>query len=229
MGLRLRDIAVSAQRRHPEGATTTANLLLYFSSPEPSIRGVPKAAQSDGNSALAMADPHQQDETARASQGAEAPSEYRAALYHFLLSHVKNAQDADDLAQEVYVRYLSNPGGVRNPRSYIFTIAANLVAEFRGRKSRELRFIEVDSALCDERAMQTADTTRREPAEELGTAELLNRILMQIPPAYRKVLILHKRDRMTAAQIAAALGLSKRSVEIYVARALTYARNALWK
>lgn len=177
---------------------------------------------------MASPGPHTDDDAAGAPLDAEATGEYRRALYRFLLGRLRNAQDADDLAQEAYVRYLSNPGGVRKPRSYLFTVAANLVAEFRGRKSRELRLMDVDSSLFEERANQT-EASGPGPGEELETAELLNRILMQIPPAYRKVLILHKRDRMTAAQIAEQLGLSKRSVEIYVARAMTYARNAKWK
>jgi len=52
---------------------------------------------------------------------------------------------------------------------------------------------------------------------------------MQVPPGYRKVLIMSKRDGMSSAQIADTLGLSQRSVEKYLARALAYARLAVWK
>jgi len=107
--------------------------------------------------------------------------------------------------------------------SFLFKIAENLVSEYRHRKFKERQFADIERE-----APQTTDLGT-DPGEALGRVELLNRVLMQVPEAYRKVLILHKRDQMTAKQIAERLGLSERTVEHYVARALTYARNALWK
>jgi len=157
--------------------------------------------------------------------------EYRKILHRFLLRHLGNAQDADDLAQESYVRFFQLPRteAILKPRSYLFRVAQNLVYEYRLRQSREREFVTVDSQLFEAQARRTADVTNIDPGEELSSAELVNRILMQVPPGYRKVLVLHKRDGMTSAQIAKELGLTKRSVEIYIARAMTYARAALWK
>jgi RNA polymerase sigma-70 factor (ECF subfamily) len=174
------------------------------------------------------------NERGRESSGAAegVPSaEDRRILHRFLMRYLRNAQDADDLAQEAYLRLCQLPSteGIRKPRSYLFRVALNVFYEHRLRRSREREVLAMDSTLFEAQAKRTADTTNLDPSDALGSAELLNRVLMQIPESYRKVLVLNKRDGLTAAQIAKILGLSKRSVEVYLARALTYARSAVWK
>ncbi|MBL8266812.1 RNA polymerase sigma factor, partial [Steroidobacter sp.] len=157
--------------------------------------------------------------------------EYRATLHRFLMRHLRNAQDAFDLAQETYVRYYQLPDieVVLKPRSYLFRVAQNVVYEFRLRRRRELEVLSIDSALFDIEANKAIDPANLDPSHELSNAQLLNRVLMQVPPGYRKVLVMHKRDGLSCAQIAQELGLTRRSVEIYLARAISYARAGMWK
>jgi RNA polymerase sigma factor (sigma-70 family) len=173
---------------------------------------------------LAAPGPSEKEE-ATTRPGSVIDAESRRALRRFILAELQNAQDADDLAQDTCLRYLSSRQDVRKPLSLLFKIAENLIHEYRYRKRREQQFAEQ----AEQEAWHEAEARGADPGEELATAELLNRVLLQVPEAYRKVLILHKRDRMTAKQIGEKLGLSERTVEHYVARALTYARNALWK
>jgi RNA polymerase sigma factor (sigma-70 family) len=67
-----------------------------------------------------------------------------------------------------------------------------------------------------------------ELAQALTTTEQLDRILNQIPPHYRRVLVMHKRDGLSYAEISAETGLSKQSVQKYLARAMAAARMAKW-
>jgi len=61
-------------------------------------------------------------------------------LQRFLARRVGHAQDADDLAQEVFARLLRvrDADLVRNPLSYLLGIATHVVREFRQRKQHEL-------------------------------------------------------------------------------------------
>lgn len=156
--------------------------------------------------------------------------EYRAVLHRFLMRHLHNAQDAYDLAQEAYTRFYQLPKEevIRKPRSYLFRIAQNLVYEFRLRQRREHEVLTMNSELFEAQARRTIDPANPDPGDVVGDAQLLDRVLMQIPPGYRKVLILQKRDGLSCAQIAERMGITSRSVEIYVARALAYARMARW-
>jgi len=152
-------------------------------------------------------------------------------LFRFLMNRLRNDQDAYDLAQEAYMRYfqVARAEVIHKPRSYLFRVAQNLVYEFRLRQSREREVLMVDSDVFDSEAGKVADPDNIDPSEALDRAQLVNRVLMQVPPGYRKVLIMSKRDGMSSAQIADTLGLSQRSVEKYLARALAYARLAVWK
>src|SRR5271170_3355466 len=71
-------------------------------------------------------------------------------LQRFLARRVAHAQDADDLAQEVFARLLRvrNADLVRNPLSYLLGIATHVVREFRQRKQHER--VLFDSALSDD-------------------------------------------------------------------------------
>lgn len=160
-----------------------------------------------------------------------ATDEYRAILHRFLMKHLHDAEDALDLAQETYVRYYQLPDieVVLKPRSYLFRVAQNVVYEFRLRRRREQEVLTIDSSVFDVEAGKAVDPANVDPSDELSNTQFLNRVLMQVPPGYRKVLVLHKRDGLSCAQIAQQLGLTRRSVEIYLARAISYARAAVWK
>jgi RNA polymerase sigma factor (sigma-70 family) len=151
-----------------------------------------------------------------------------AALVRFLLSRLRSAEDARDLAQETYLRFLQVPDAavIRQPLRYLYRIALNLVYEFRLRRDRSI--VTFDSQVAEEKAARMAPDPSAEPGHELATAEQLDRILNQIPPHYRRVLVMHKRDGLSYAQIAAETGLSKQSVQKYLARAMAAARMAKW-
>lgn len=167
---------------------------------------------------------------ARTADAAGTDSEqYRVALHRYLARRLHNAEDAQDLAQEAYVRFLQIPHvhAVRRPRGYLFRIAVNLIYEFRLRPDR--KWITYDSELLEERAETLADPASKDLGERLSSEEQLDRVLAQIPVVYRKVLLLHKRDGRSYGEIAEELGLSRHSVQKYLARAIAYGRLAKWE
>lgn len=170
------------------------------------------------------------DKKVRAA-GLEASDGSLERLHAYLMHLAKSREDADDLAQETFVRYYQSAKihEVRNSLAYLLIIARNLYFEFRARKNREADVITIDSALATQIGEGTECEVNQDPCHLLSTQQLVNRLLMQIPPGYRKVLVMHKRDGMTAEQIAASLGLTTRSVQIYVARAMAYVRMARLK
>jgi RNA polymerase sigma factor (sigma-70 family) len=154
--------------------------------------------------------------------------QYRPALHRFLTRRLQNAEDARDLAQETYLRFYQLPDmdAVRRPSGYLFRIAVNLVYEFRLKRSRER--VAYDSDVAESLAENAPAPAATDPAQRLATRDELTRILAQIPATYRRVFILHKRDGYSCQEIAAALNLAPRSVEVYLARAIAFARNARW-
>src|SRR5437879_13477288 len=58
-------------------------------------------------------------------------------LLRFFVSRLRSSGDAQDLAQEVYLRLLrlDRPDLIRSPEAYLFTIAANIAREHALRSS----------------------------------------------------------------------------------------------
>jgi RNA polymerase sigma-70 factor (ECF subfamily) len=150
-----------------------------------------------------------------------------APLLRFLAARLPHRQDAEDLAQEAFLRLLRVPQAdlIRQPDAYLFRIAANLVLEFRLRARRSrVAFDSEQAALAGETA-DASDTIL--PAEQLLDRESLHRAIEALPPRHRTALILQRRDGLSYAEIGAKLGVSPDMVKKYLASAIARCRLAL--
>ena len=142
-------------------------------------------------------------------------------LHRFLARRVAHAEDADDLAQEVFARLLRvrNADLVRNPLSYLLGIAAHVIREFRQRKQHER--VLYDSDLAAERGDSSEDAGLQgaDFAEQIELRQRLDRALRQLPETHQRVLLLVKRDGLSYAEAAAAAALSVHTIEKYVVEA----------
>lgn len=154
-------------------------------------------------------------------------AEYPAALHKYLLRRLRHRQDAQDLAQEAYLRFLQLPssGVVRNSGAYLFRIAFNLITERRLRQDRSV--VSCDSELMEQQADVAAPTP--ELIEQLEAQQRLEKILGQVPVNYRRVLLMSKCDGLSNEEIAKRLGVTPDSVVRYLGRAMAFARRAQWE
>jgi RNA polymerase sigma-70 factor (ECF subfamily) len=164
------------------------------------------------------------DEQSAAGIGSE---QYYTELHRFLVRRLRSSQQAQDLAQEAYLRLLrvARAELVRQPRAYLYRIAVNLVSEFRLRAQREP--ITYDSSTLEELA-ETAVTELAGEAEQALEAQQIEGFLEQLPPLYRAILLLRKRDGLSYQEIAQQLDISVHTVKKYLARAVAKCRHARW-
>ncbi len=152
--------------------------------------------------------------------------ESRPELMRYLAFRVRNAAESEELAQEVYVRMmrLDQVHLIRNPRAYLFRVAASVLAD-RGRlQSRRITTEEMADA-----ADQLADGSAG-PYEQLLWRQRLDRVnqaINDLPERCRRALVLHRRDGWTYDEIAADLGVSRSMVKKYLRKALVLCRRAL--
>lgn len=153
--------------------------------------------------------------------------DHATELQKYLARRVDHAQDADDLAQEVFARLLRirNAELVRKPLAYLLGIAAHVVREFRQRKQNE--HVLFDSELTDNVCEQPQQLSHRGHAEQLELQNRLDEALAQLPPTHRLVLLLVKRDGMSYPEAARAAGLSVHTIEKYVVEARARLRGVL--
>jgi len=151
---------------------------------------------------------------------------YGSDIVRFLSRRVRNLADARDLAQEAYVRLLrlDRKDLIREPRPYLYRIAANVLYEFELKRRNESAGL---TRWSDEQ--QGAETAGRVDGdvEVLALRARLEAVLDQLSPKCRAVLILHRRDGMTYDEIGQQVGISSGMVKKYLAQGLSHCRKNL--
>lgn len=155
-------------------------------------------------------------------------------LFHYLIRQLGNEQDAEDLAQETFVRVYQNRekfDARQKFATWLYTIATNLC---RDRLRYRSRHPEVSlEAKGDESEMSLGDTVPAEhpsPAEEVAraeNAEAVRRAIATLPEELRTALILFEYEAQSHAEIAAILKCSAKAVETRLYRARLHLRKLL--
>ncbi len=151
---------------------------------------------------------------------------HRAQLLRFLAARCGNAQEADDLLQDLWIKTSSQPSGpVGNPRAYLFRMANNLVLDRRRAEQRAMRR---DHAwLSEDGGGDDAPEDRPDPEpgadEELARkqeADLLIRAIAQLPPGAQRALRLHRLKGHSQGEVAEIMGISRSGVEKHLVVAM---------
>ncbi len=152
-------------------------------------------------------------------------AEHRGGLHNFFRRRVK--VDAQDLAQEVYVRMLrlNNAQAIRNPELYLYTVANNLVKEHAVVERRLNTADDVDDFAIQE---QLAELPRFE--NDIDTGELVKRLrlaLAELSPKCQAAVAMQYRDGMSYEEIGKKLLISPNMVKKYLAQALEHCRRRM--
>jgi RNA polymerase sigma factor (sigma-70 family) len=153
--------------------------------------------------------------------------QHRATLHRYLMRRLHNDQNAQDLAQEVYLRLLrvEDREVIRDPLAFLYRLAMNLVYEFRLRRQRDP--VLFDSEAAEEVTERSLSATTGDLSEPLCTDQELKRVLAALPPMPRAVFVLRKRDGMSDQEIAVELNLSVHTVKKYLCQAVALCREAV--
>lgn len=147
-------------------------------------------------------------------------------LLRFIAKRLRTSADAADIAQETYVRLLrlERKDLIRDPRPYLYRIAANVLYESELRR-RATAFGLLKLAAGSE--SQADAVGAQSEAEVLEMRAHLERALQGLSPKCRAVILMHRRERMTYEEIAAGLGISTSMVKKYLAQGMQHCREHL--
>ena len=143
-------------------------------------------------------------------------------LLRFLGARLPNEQDAQELAQEAYLRMLrvSDANLIRDPAAYLFRIARGLLQEWYASLPPPRDSLD-DVELADE------GRTVEDQANIAQNMDRLEKALRRLSPKCRAVVLMHRRDGMTYDEIAADLGISSSMVKKHLSRGLAHCRVSL--
>lgn len=149
--------------------------------------------------------------------------EHNRALLAFLQCRLGSLADAQELAQEAYVRMLTleHPEQIDSLRAFLFRIAANLAVDrLRMRKLREAVPVE---SLEPEPELHLAPVPERHAAASEQWREL-HLALRELPAKTSQAFVLHAIEGRDFETIAQTMKLSARMVRYHVTRALAHCR-----
>jgi RNA polymerase sigma-70 factor (ECF subfamily) len=159
---------------------------------------------------------------------------FQRQVYATVFRYIADAAQADDLAQEVFLRLY------KMRRSYkptarlstlVYRITVNLCLNFI-RDTARRRMASLDEPIDEKRSLKAAieDAGAQEPVERLEAAEragIVRRALDLIPPRQKTALLLHRFEGLSYADIAEVMETNVAAVKSLLSRARASLADAL--
>ena len=158
-------------------------------------------------------------------------------VFHFLCRMLGNEDDANDLAQETFVRVFKSRGSFRaeqNFSTWLFTIAANLARNhFRWRTRHPNISLDAENPETEQSLGSTLPANNPAPNEQALTAERAKAVRLavsKLPEDLREAMVLCEWEERSVAEAAAILETTPKAVEsrLYRARQILRARLKGW-
>ena len=143
---------------------------------------------------------------------ADIVSRHLGGVYQFAYRYVRNAADAEDIAQETFVRAWKNLKKFdtsKNLKTWLFTIAKNASLDLL-KKKKPLAFSKITETESELESFLAPYIASGEVPEVAVDQKFLktdiDAALAKLPPAYRAVLALRYNEHLKFREIAATLG-----------------------
>lgn len=154
-------------------------------------------------------------------------NEYQQKVFHTCLSFVANREDAEDVAQEVFLEIFKSIGkfkGDSKLSTWIYRISTNKSLEFLRKKNAKKRFAFFSSIVGDEIPLDKTSyfSDFNHPGfliENKEKGAILFSAIQQLPEKQRIVFTLHKVDGKSYQEITEIVSKSLSSVESLMHRA----------
>ena len=152
-------------------------------------------------------------------------TKYQDLVYNTALGIVQNAEDADDITQEVFVQvYLSISSfkGESKFSTWLYRITISKALDHEKKKKRKKRFAFVQSLFGSHEEENNHPVEFNHPGVQLEKKESaadLFKALKQLPENQRIAFTLHKVEGQSHQEIAAIMNLSVYAIESLMGRA----------
>jgi RNA polymerase sigma-70 factor (ECF subfamily) len=151
---------------------------------------------------------------------------YERSVYVMALSFVHNEADAEDIAQEAFLKAFRNLAAFRGEAKFgtwLISITLN-EARSRLRRNKAAPTESLDTAPDEEGHVSPAllRDWREIPSEQLERGELklvLQKAIAALPPAYREVLLLREVEELNTGEVAELLKISVSLAKVRLHRA----------
>lgn len=156
---------------------------------------------------------------------AQAVEAYYDELRSFVLRRTRSPSLADDVLQETWLRASTSGAAMPdNPRAYLYRMAGNLLIDHvrkHGTEAQAPAEIGLAERLASPDPAPDAVVGAR---QELA---ILAQAVDELPAQCRRVFLLYRGQGLTMRQVALRLGISQKTVEKHIARAMVHCRQRM--
>ena len=153
--------------------------------------------------------------------------ERREDLFRYFRARLRSPEAAQDVVQDIYLRIARRPAEpIDNPSAYLYRLGANLMLDHIKREQRVNRraaawrqaTVETDTGIQSAAEDPSADRV----VEARERLRLIVKAVDEMPRPVREAFRLHKLEGLSHAETAAAMGVSRSSVEKYIMSSLQH-------
>jgi RNA polymerase sigma-70 factor (ECF subfamily) len=148
-------------------------------------------------------------------------------LLRYLQRYVGDQATAEDLLQETLSRMdrgLPDFAGRSSPKTWSFSIATRVAADYLRKPDRRIEIVDVDEATqCSDNDLLAID--QQLVVDEMSAC--VRQVIDSLPEDYRAALVLHEIQGLTAAETAEICGCSLATAKIRIHRARLRLKDAL--
>ena len=152
---------------------------------------------------------------------------FHASVYNYLRWLCRDADLAEDLTQETFLKIWRHPPELRGERplkAWVFKVARNEFLQHQRRSGLHT------VALEENTETQEAASAGTDPAiglEREALCHVVQSAVERLPAVYREVIVLHNMEGLPLARVAEVLGIPQGTVKSRRAKALSLLRHML--
>lgn len=149
---------------------------------------------------------------------------YYPKVKSFLMGMLADADDAEDLAQDVFVNLWNGRkslANVQNLNAYVYQSVKYVLFSFVNKK-KGIFNTDIEGAYD---LPSSEDSECIVYSHELE--EIIGHLIAEMPPQRKQVFLMSRKEGLTIAEISEELGISKRTVETHISMALSTLRKAI--
>lgn len=157
--------------------------------------------------------------------------EHARLVFRVAYSVLRDHHEAEDAAQETFLRLLRNRKrlpDVRDLRAWLARVAYRVALD-RAQQKKRAGAVPLDDVAADVRALHATGLGAEQMAAERQMSELMARLIATLPPEMRDAVTLSTIEGMSAAEIAAVLDIPEATVRTRMMRARQLLREKLAK
>ncbi len=150
----------------------------------------------------------------------------REELKRYFTLRLRSSEAAEDLVQDIYLKITSAaPAEIGNPGAFLYRLGSNLMLD-RLKAQRRTAARETGWRVVTVSSFGGQDVTDEPAADDAVEARqrlaMIVEALNDLPASVRRAFRLHKFEGLSHAETAAAMGVSKSSVEKHISAALKH-------